>query len=210
MLEFPEAEHLAQEVIHELEEERKRRREFYQTITDSQKAEFIEGEMVVHSPVVKKHNAISKRLVKILDTYVLKKNLGFVGMEKILVRLTRNDFEPDVCFFKAEKAKDFTDDQLFFPAPDLVVEVLSPSTEKNDRGIKFRDYAYHGVAEYWIVDPQSEVLEQYLLDESQGAYRLEVKVKEGAVSSSAITGLHLPVRAIFDDQTSMTVMQEMF
>ncbi len=45
--------------------------------------------------------------------------------------------------------------QSKFPAPDLIVEVLSESTEANDRGIKFEDYAAHGVVEYWIVDPMA-------------------------------------------------------
>ena len=42
---------------------------------------------------------------------------------------------------------------MLFPAPDFAVEVLSPSTQKNNRGIKFDDYALHNVSEYWIIDP---------------------------------------------------------
>ena len=49
-----------------------------------------------------------------------------------------------------------------FPPPDLVVEVLSESTEKRDRGVKFEDFAAHGVGEYWMIDADKETLEQYL------------------------------------------------
>ncbi len=61
---------------------------------------------------------------------------------------------PDICYFMAEKASQFSEDQVLFPAPDLVVAVLSESTKSNDRGIKFKDYEAHGIVEYWLVDPR--------------------------------------------------------
>ena len=70
-----------------------------------------------------------------------------------MISLTRNDYEPDICYFNKEKSQHFTDDQLLFPAPDLVVEVLSKSTEQTDRTIKFKDYENHNVLEYWIIHP---------------------------------------------------------
>jgi Uma2 family endonuclease len=68
-----------------------------------------------------------------------------------------------VCFFDNAKASTFQPEQMIHPAPDFVVEILSTSTEARDRGIKFEDYAAHGVREYWLVDPEGETLEQYLL-----------------------------------------------
>ena len=65
----------------------------------------------------------------------------------MLVGLTRNDFEPDIVFYGAEKAAALRPDQTTFPPPDLIVEVLSESTEARDRGIKMEDYAAHGVRE---------------------------------------------------------------
>ena len=118
----------------------------------------------------------------------------------MLIVLTRNDYEPDICFFRAEKAANFTPDQSKFPAPDLAVEVLSESTATVDRGIKFEDYAAHGVGEYWIVDPVAETIEQYLLQE--GVYRLAVKVKTGTIASAVVTGFEIPVRAVFDGANS--------
>jgi Uma2 family endonuclease len=111
--------------------------------------------------------------------------------------LTRNDYEPDVAFFPECVARTFTKDQMRFPAPAFVAEVLSPSTEANDRGVKFEDYASHGIAEYWIVDPDAETVEQYLLAGS--AYRLSVKLKEGEIESPTLSGFRIPVRAIFDE-----------
>ena len=94
-----------------------------------------------------------------------------------------------------------------FPAPDLVVEVISESTEQNDRGVKFDDDAAHGVAEYWIIDPDAETLEQYLLPEGGDIYRLAIKAMTGKVRSAAIPGFEIPVRAIFDPEANQAVLQ---
>jgi len=185
--------------------EAKKRRYFYDVITEQQKAEFINGEIVVHSPVKMRHAVASENLFTLLQMCVRKHSLGVVFHEKILIILTRNDYEPDICFFGPEKAEAFTPSQSKFPAPDLIVEVLSESTEVIDRGIKFEDYATHGVAEYWIVDPVAETIEQYLLQE--GVYRLAVKVKTGTIASAVVTGFEIPVRAVFDGAEQLAALQ---
>jgi Uma2 family endonuclease len=124
----------------------------------------------------------------------------------VLVTLTRNDYEPDICYFGLEKSQSFVPDQMKFPTPDLVVEILSPSTEANDRGIKFLDYATHGVAEYWIIDPDIEVIEQYILQDE--AYELRVKTDTGTVRSIVIGGFAVPVRAVFDETEKIVTMQK--
>ncbi len=185
--------------------EAKKRRYFYDVVTEQQKAEFINGEIIVHSPVKYQHNQASFRLAGLLSAYVQRRDLGSVGHEKLLITLTRNDYEPDICFFRSEKARNFAPDQSKFPAPDLAVEVLSDSTETVDRGIKFEDYAAHGVDEYWIVDPVAETIEQYLLQE--GVYRLAVKVKTGTIASTVVTGFEIPVRAVFDGTEQLAALQ---
>jgi Uma2 family endonuclease len=185
--------------------EAKKRRYFYDVVTEQQKAEFINGEIVVHSPVKYQHNQASLRLATLLDAHVRRHALGSVGHEKLLIILTRNDYEPDICFFSQEKARTFTPDQSKFPAPDLIVEVLSESTEAIDRGIKFEDYAAHGVVEYWIVDPAAETIEQYLLEED--IYRLAVKVKTGTITSAVVSAFEIPVRAVFDGAEQLAALQ---
>jgi len=58
-----------------------------------------------------------------------------------------------------------------YGAPNLIVEVLSPSTVKNDRGYKMQLYARFGIGEYWIVDPRNKTIEIYILTAS--AYLIE-------------------------------------
>lgn len=202
----PQLPTLYEEIGRILSEEQARRQRFYDTVQEGQKAEFINGEVIVHSPVKLRHNVASKHLLILLDAYVRKYGLGFVGHEKILVSLSRNDYEPDVCFFGREKAQRFEPDQMQFPAPDFVAEVLSPSTEATDRGVKFEDYAAHGVSEYWIIDPETERLEQYLL--AGEGYELMIKAGDGTVTSRAVNGLTIPVRAVFDEAENLAALAD--
>ncbi len=188
-----------------LNEEARRRQAFYEEITEDDKAEFINGEIIYHSPVKLRHSCASGHLYRLLSSYVMARDLGWVGYEKILVSLTRNDYEPDICYFGQEKARQFRPDQMCFPAPDFVAEVLSDSTEQYDRGVKFDDYAAHGVMEYWIVDPDMETIEQYCL---QGdGYELAIKAQTGEMKSCAIPGFTIPVRAVFDERENQAALR---
>jgi Uma2 family endonuclease len=131
-----------------------------------------------------------------LIVFTQEHKLGSIYVEKALITLKRNDYEPDICFFKKEKAENFIDETLLFPAPDLVVEILSKSTHKNDRGIKFEDYAYNGIPEYWIIDPEHETAEQYIL--FQEKYELFSKTDNGVIVCKQIENLKLPAKAIFN------------
>lgn len=207
ILEMPHAAILAEQINSALEKEKAARRHFYETIEENKKMEFINGETFFQSPVKIEHNQATKRICKLLDTFVEANDLGFVGIEKILVSLTRNDYEPDVCFFGNAKAEKFKAGQMQFPAPDLAVEVLSDSTAKHDRVTKFQDYAAHGVTEYWIVDPKLEIVEQYVLQNEQ--YELLLKSGNGEINSVVLENFKIPIRAIFDKQGNLETLKNL-
>lgn len=208
ILEQPNAPIILKEVQLKLEQEKELRQRFYAIIDEDTKAEFVQGQIVYHSPVKKEHNDVAQQLFTFLKVFVMKNKLGYLGYDKLMISLTRNDFEPDICFFHTEKAQHFHKGQMHFPAPDLAVEVLS-SNEKHDREVKFKDYELHGVTEYWILDPNTEIVEQYLLDEHQ-QYQLQLKAKDGHIESTVVEGFRIPIRAIFEEQLSMqTLMQLM-
>ena len=160
-----------------------------------------------HSPVKIEHVDATGNIYSLLRFFVLKHDLGFVGYEKVLTAFTRNDYEPDVVFFHKDKAKDFKKGMWKFPVPDLVVEVLSKSTEARDRGLKFEDYESHGVKEYWIIDADKETLEQYLYKNKK--FELNLKSKKGAVTSKVIKGLICEIKAMFDNQLCYEEIQRM-
>lgn len=188
-----------------LADERVRRQQFHQDITPEMKAEFIDGEVVLHSPAQNGHLDVTSRLSRLLSLYVDLRRLGEVKIEKCLVVFPRNDYEPDLVFFRAEKAAGFAPGTMKFPVPDLIVEVLSDSTEAQDRGVKFDDYEAHGVGEYWIVDTEARTVEQYVL--RAGRYELRMKAGSGELASEVITGLRLPVEALFSSAANLAAVQ---
>lgn len=190
------------------QDEQKRRQAFYDWVTPDVKAEFIEGEIIVHSPVRNKHNIVLQYIYRLISIYVDIRDLGYIGYEKIMCRLERNDYEPDLVFFKKEKAKAFTDDQTIFPVPDLVVEVLSNTTEERDRGVKFLDYAHNGVQEYWIVDADTQQLEQYL--NKEGAFDLHAAFTlRGLLNCPTIDGFEVDIRSFFDKKNHLNTLEMM-
>ena len=190
-----------------LRDEQERRRRFYDQITEDDRWEFINGEIIVHSPAKWNHNDATLRLASLMRAYVTSRKLGKVGSEKCLITLTRNDYEPDVCFWDRDVAAGITEHQLQFPAPQLAVEVISPSTEANDRGVKFEDYAAHGVKEYWIIDPDGQSVEQHVLEGE--SFSLRMKSTSGTIRSVAVEGSEISIRAIFDDEENLAALRRL-
>lgn len=207
LLNSPRLAQYARQIQAVLQSEADKRQGFYAQINEGDKAEFINGEVIFHSPVKLRHNNASSNLFFLLKAYVMHKDLGLVGYEKIMVSLTRNDYEPDICYFRKETSVQFKPDQMRFPAPDFIVEVLSASTEAHDRGVKFEDYAAHGVAEYWLIDPETQMVEQYKLQDD--IYTLVIKTKSGQLESFTIPGFTIPVRAIFDEALNRETLQSL-
>ncbi len=206
ILEMPNVAILAERINSALAEERKKREHFYEIIEENKKMEFINGEIFFHSPSLFCEAKSFGNLLNLLSTFVSKNNLGEVTSGKILISLTRNDYEPDICFFGNAKAETFTKRQMQFPAPDFVVEVLSESTEKHDRETKFQDYAAHGVEEYWIIDPELEIVEQYVLRGEE--YELLLKSGDGHIQSIAVESFTIPIRSIFNERENLEFLSK--
>ncbi|MEZ4686716.1 MAG: Uma2 family endonuclease [Bacteroidia bacterium] len=206
LLDAPDLALLMRDAQAELIREKRKREKFAADLDEDMKAEFINGEVVVHSPVRRNHYVVSNLLVRLLSTHVDKNRIGTVAVEKALIRLTRNDYEPDICFWGLDKSELFDGETMFHPAPDFVVEILSPSTAAYDRGIKLRDYAAHDISEYWIIDPDAEKVEQYL-NTGEREYQLQGSFGVGdEIESKAVPAFLLPVKAIFDEQANMETL----
>ena len=87
VMENPSAPALLARLQTKLAEELQRRHQFYAEIDDAQKAEFINGEVVIHSPVKIEHSEISSFLMRLIHPFVQINKLGFVGIEKIMISL---------------------------------------------------------------------------------------------------------------------------
>jgi len=205
LLQDPRAQIIADEIIEYLKEENKKRRQYFDEIDDSVKAEFINGEIVYHSPVNNSHNMVGTRLLTLLMHHVTLYKLGYVGFDKVSTQFTRNVYEPDICFFNLEKSKHFKKKQVVFPVPDFVVEILSDSTEANDRTLKYLDYEMHGVKEYWIIHPMQHFVEQYILNNKK--YQLHKKYTEGTIENTVVPGFFVDTEILFDEDAFMLVVE---
>ena len=216
LLEAPDAVLVIERAQAILADESARRQAFRKWLCDDVKAEFINGEVVMHSPVKRRHLDATQNLLMLLRVYVHRNDLGAVDSEKALIGLTRNDYEPDICYWNARIAASFTDDHMEHPVPDLIVEVLSKSTTGRDRaiaigGVKFEDHAAHGVHEYWIIDPIRKAVEQYELDEGTMAFAKVTVLYDDAndrLAAIAVPGFEIPVKAIFDKKANMDTLQK--
>ena len=207
ILKSPRLPDITATLVNRLRDETERRERFYEEMSDDQKVEFIEGEVIEHSPARNRHLCAKLALATLLNTFAQVHKLGEVREEKCLCVFPRNDYEPDVVFFGPEKSALFSPTTMKFPVPDFVAEVLSPTTEHRDRGVKFEDYEAHGVREYWIVDAEAESVEQYVLEE--GAFRLLLKSGSGDIESRVVPGFRIPIRAIFDSATNLETLRRL-
>ncbi len=188
---------IADRLVRAMAEETQRRQRFHEEDKPVLKSEFINGKVVLKSPPAGPHMATMGALGCLVAAYVPNYVKGWQALGKVKMSLACNDYDPDLMFFREEKARTFKKDQRLLPAADFVIEVLSPCTEEIDRGIKMRDYAEHGVEEYWLVDPIECSVEQYLLG-SAGKFVLHEKRHEGVIHCRVLKGFAMPLRAIFD------------
>ncbi len=188
-------------------DEQQRREQFHREY-EGRRGEFINGQICVSPSATLREMEAAGCIMRLLHTFAGKHGIGEALGGKCLVHCQRNDYEPDVCFFSATKAAVFTDDMFLFPPPDLAVEVLSASTVDNDRKLKWRDYARHGVGEYWIVDSDDRIVEQYVLPPGAATYQLKARLPEGArLTSAVLTGFSVPVAAFFEQEEHLRLMQ---
>ena len=152
--------------------------------------EWVNGRVIPRRSVSKRHAQLTSSLIALLGVYVASRELGEVYAEPFNMKLggTLAGRSPDVLFVRANRLALVRDQFLDGPA-DLVVEVISPGTERIDRRVKFAEYQAGGVPEYWILDPHTETAEFYVLDHS-GAYQ-GVPTPDGVFASTVVTGLVL-------------------
>ncbi len=139
--------------------------EDYRLTPDDMRYELLDGELVMAPAPNRAHQSICLELGVLLHTFVKERGLGDVFIAPFDVVLSDLDVvQPDLLFVSNEQAHIVTEDNVRGP-PDLVVEILSPSTAERDRTLKRARYAQHGVREYWLVDPDARTVTVLLLEE---------------------------------------------
>ncbi len=128
---------------------------------DGLRHEIIDGEHYVTGSPVTRHQRISRRFLVAIELYLREHPVGEIFYAPLDLLLSRHDIvEPDLIYVSAERIDVITEKNLQ-GTPDLVIEILSPSTRGRDHGIKRDLYDRTGVQEYWVVDADENVVEVY-------------------------------------------------
>ena len=125
--------------------------------------ELIEGEIVVNPAPTPRHQMVLCNLADLVRAHVRAERLGVALVAPLdVVFDERNVTQPDLLFVPAKRALKLARARAVEVAPDLVVEILSPSTQSRDRSKKLTIYQRHGVRHYWLLDPEERALEEYV------------------------------------------------
>ncbi|TDA68716.1 MAG: Uma2 family endonuclease [Clostridia bacterium] len=168
----------------------------YALLPEGAPYQLIGGKLIMTPAPTTFHQIVSGRLESALRAWVTARDLGLVIDSPVDVYLEEAEtYQPDIIFIARERL-DIVEEARVNGAPDLVVEILSPSTAYYDLRKKARTYASYGVKEYWVADPAEKSLELYTNHE--GSFILEQRVEgEGQFKSLLLPGLAVEVREVF-------------
>ena len=129
--------------------------EDYEALSDDgPRYELIDGELIEMPAPTPLHQAVQVHLASLLFFFVMQRKLGRVYVSPLDVQFAGMIVQPDIVYVSSERAGVVTTQRLV-GAPDLAVEILSPSTRSHDLATKHDIYRRHGVREYWTIDIQS-------------------------------------------------------
>jgi Uma2 family endonuclease len=170
--------------------------EDYLLLPEDRRYEIIDGDLFMTPAPGTPHQRIVGNLYLHLRRYVEENQLGEVLVAPCDVVLSPTDVvQPDVLFVAAGRAA-IVGERFISAAPDLVVEVLSPSTEDRDRTLKTKLYARFGVRELWIADTKEKRIEVFT--NSGDGFRQEAVFGPGTVlRSPLLPGLEIPIAEVF-------------
>jgi Uma2 family endonuclease len=167
----------------------------YLALQGNRLVEFTNGFIEVLAMPTLSHQRIVAFLYRLLFAFVSARKHGEVHFAPIRVQLWSGKFrEPDLVFMSAERARRQRDD--YWVGADLAVEVVSSADRRRDLETKRHEYARAGITEYWIVDPEQQVLTVLTLD--QDRYAVHGAFTAGQTATSPLlAGIEVEVSAVF-------------
>ena len=184
--------------------------EFLEWTDEDTFAEWVDGEVIVMSPVSFVHQNLADFLAALLRLFTEANELGLILTAPFLMKLDvrPSGREPDIIFIAREHSTRLKNVFLDGPA-DLAVEVISPDSQTRDRRDKFYEYQMAGVREYWLIDPSRKEAEFYLLG-PDGIYTSMRVGEDGIFRSHVLDGFWIKVDWLWQDPlpTLMSVLKE--
>ena len=170
--------------------------EDYAKTPDDERYELLDGELVFMPSPKEIHQRLLGRLFVVLYAWVADRLMGSVYIAPFDVVLSDiNTLQPDILFISNERKRIITEANVQ-GAPDLAIEILSPSDPNRDKVLKREIYERHGVNEYWLVDPYDRNITVLLLEGD--AYQTAGIYTEGdTLTSSTLSGFTLNLADLF-------------
>ena len=167
---------------------------------DGLRHEILDGEHFVSPSPSLWHQKVLQNLYRKLDAFIRPRRMGELFCVAIDVVLGQHDIVvPDLLFVRAERVDVFTAANCQ-GAPDLLVEVLSPSGRKRDEVIKRDRYERNDVGEYWLVDPDAETVKVFRLEGERYGRPQLLSLRDGdALTTPLLPGLEVPLAAVFEE-----------
>ena len=169
----------------------------YLLIDDDKRYEILRGGLIMVPAPFTIHQRLLRNIEDILWNFVKEKKLGEVLVAPTDVVLSEDIVvQPDILFISKE-GLDIIKEAAIMGSPDLIVEIISPSSASYDTVEKRDIYEEYGVKEYWLVFPQEKAIEVLALED--GVYRELCKGrKTGVVRSKIIVGLEVDLKDVFE------------
>ena len=168
----------------------------YANLEGDERYELLDGELILLPSPNTAHQMASMKIGYRMFSFVEENDLGWVFDAPFDVLFTDTDVvQPDILFVSNEREHIRTPANIQ-GAPDLIVEILSPSSSRRDWRDKRGLYAEHGVKEYWIVDPANHIVYVMLLRD--GVLEIKETYTEGdTVASTTLDGFSIGLNEIF-------------
>jgi Uma2 family endonuclease len=169
---------------------------------DGKRHELIDGEHYVTPSPNLWHQKVLGRLHLVIGSWLQANPIGEMFLSPLDVVFSDFDVvEPDLLYVSNERGAAVLTPKHVRGAPDLVVEIGSPGTRKRDETIKRRLYERNtGVSEYWVVDPDLDVIRVYRRDGDRFTRPSELSSEAGeSLTTPLLPGLDIPLRRIFAD-----------
>ena len=164
---------------------------------DGTRVEILDGQKFVTPAPTPRHQLVIATLLPAIQRFVEENDLGACSTAPIDVLLAHDTVvQPDLIFIARERLS-LIGAKAIEGAPDLVVEVLSPSTRRRDHRQKRDLFERYGVREYWLVDPDTDRVEVFVLEDGGFVQRVDVTTGEAA-SPTVLPGFSLALERLFD------------
>lgn len=176
----------------------------YLAMGDEVRCEVIDGQVYNMSPApTPKHQAVQRELLTEFSLFLRGKTCRVFGSpidvcfseESNDINKIKEWVEPDIVIV-CDRSK--IHEKRIVGVPDLIVEILSPSTSRKDKRVKFQRYEREGVQEYWIVDPSNETVDGYVLNETVYKH-VGTFFRDDQIPVTIFDGFSIPLSQVFNE-----------